>query len=69
MLNAPLGFILVWFSQSRSPSPQHLEFRLRMKVDGIISDWTPPEVGTLRAEARSVAGETSQLSWAFLSCR
>lgn len=62
MLNAPLGFILVWFFQSRSPSPQHLEFRLRMKVDGIISDWTPPEVGTLRAEARSVAGETSQLS-------
>lgn len=34
-----------------------------MKVDSIISDWKPPQVGTLQAEARSVARETSQLSF------
>lgn len=47
--------------QSVSPSVQHLEFRLKMKVDSIISDWKPPEVRTLGA--LSVVGETSQLSF------
>lgn len=32
---------------SLSVSLQHLEFRRKMKVDSIISDWKPPEVHML----------------------
>lgn len=39
-----------------------------MKVDSIISDWKPPEVGTLQVDDASVVGETSKLSFCLFSC-
>lgn len=40
-------FLSMCFRVSVSLSLQHLEFRIKMNVDSIISDWKPPEVRVL----------------------